>query len=92
MVQRLFENSSVATMHMALNSRLDDTVNDHRQRLQMSGSTIEMNVDGSLNNLHPLSFVAKSGKNETFHFHGAMQQDDRDEFIKAMIRELEEHH
>ena len=92
MVQSLFENSSVAAMHAALTSRLDNTVNDHKQRLQLSDNTIEMNVDGSLNNLHPLSFVAKSGKNDTFHFHGAMQQDDRDEFIKAMVKELEEHH
>ena len=92
MVQRLFENSPVAAMHTVFKEKLNDTVNDHRNRLQILDNTIEMNVDGSLNNLHPLTFVAKSGKNDTFHFNGALQQDDREEFIKVMVKELEEHH
>ena len=76
MLQWLFENSPVAAMHIVFKEKLNNTVNDHRNRLQMLDNTIKMNVDDSLNNLHPLSFVAKSGKNDTFHFHGAMQQDD----------------
>ena len=28
----------------------------------------------------------KTGKNNKFHFHEAMQQPDRDEFIKAMAK------
>ena len=35
--------------------------------------------------------MTKNAKNDVFHFHQAMQQDDRDEFIKAMVKELEDH-
>ena len=42
--------------------------------------------------MHPMSFVAKSGKNDTFHIDDAMQQDNQGEFIKAMVKELDQHH
>ena len=58
----------------------------------MMHETVELNIDGSINFMHPMSFVAKSGKNDTFHFHDAMRQDDRGEFIKAMVKELDQHH
>jgi len=53
---------------------------------------VELNVDGSLNFIHPMALAAKTGANDTFYFHQAMQQEDRAEFIKAMVKELEDHH
>ena len=42
--------------------------------------------------MHPLSLAIVSGKNDTFHFHDAMHQPDREQFIEAMIKELNDHH
>ena len=36
--------------------------------------------------------ATSSGKNDTYHFHDAMRQPDCEEFIKAMIKELKDHH
>ena len=51
-----------------------------------------MNVDSSYNFTHLLSLAVRSGSNVTFHFHDAMKQPDRNEFIKAMVKELKDHH
>ena len=52
---------------------------------------MKLNIDGSMNFMHPLSLATKTGKNDTFHFHQAMQQEDREDFIRAMVKELEDH-
>ena len=75
-------------MKHIVNSR----VREHADRLMLYPQTVEMNVDGSINNMHPLCMATSSGKNDTYHFHDAMQQPDREEFIKAMIKELKDHH
>jgi len=36
--------------------------------------------------------MATSGKNDTFYFHDAMKEPDRDQFIMAMTKELKDHH
>ena len=65
---------------------------DHKKQMMMADGAIEMNVDGSINYMHPMCFVTKSGKNNTFHFHGAMTQDDFNDFIKVMVNNLDGHH
>ena len=57
----------------------------------MYQESVELNVDGSLNFVHPLSLTIVSGENDTFHFHDAMEQPDREQFIEAMIKELNDH-
>ena len=52
---------------------------------------VQLNVDGSTNYLHPLSLITKNNNNDTFYFHQAMEQDDYDDFIQAMIKNLEDH-
>ena len=52
---------------------------------------VQLNVDGSINYMHPFSFEAQTAGNNVFHFHQDMQEDDREGFIKAMIKELEDH-
>ena len=49
-------------------------------------------MDGSLNHVHPLSLTIVSGKNNTFYVHDVMKQPDREQFIQAMIKELNDHH
>ena len=44
-----------------------------------------------MNLMHPLSLATKPGKNDSFHFHQTMQQEDREDFIRAMVKELEDH-
>ena len=71
---------------------MKNRVSKHADRLMMYPQIVEMNVDGSINNMHPLCMVNSSGKNDTYHFHDAMRQPDREEFIKAMVKELKDHH
>ena len=71
---------------------ISSRVREHADRLMLYPQTVEINVDGSINNMHPLCMATSSGKNDTYHFHDAMQQPDREEFIKAMIKELKDHH
>ena len=72
----------VKTTYNALRAKVSKEVDEHVKRLQMSDNTVELNVDGSLNYIHPMALTAKTGANATFHFHQAMQQPDRAEFIK----------
>ena len=50
-----------------------------------------MNVDSTYNYIHRLSFATSKGDNEIYYFHQAMQQDDREDFIDAMIKEIDDH-
>ena len=52
---------------------------------------VELQVDGSVDFMYPLCLVDKTVKNDTFHYHQAMQPDDRDEFIKAMQKDLHDY-
>ena len=41
---------------------------------------------------HPLTFAIELVSNDQFHFHQAMNKEpDRDEFIKAMLKEIQGH-
>ena len=50
-----------------------------------------MNADSTYNYIHPLSFATSKGDNETYYFHQAMQQDDREDYVDAMIKEIDDH-
>ena len=52
---------------------------------------INLNADTTVNHLHPFSFTASREGNETFHYHQAKQLDYRPEFVKEMIKELEDY-
>ena len=80
------------TIYGAFRAELHKRVDDHAHRLMMYQESVNLNVDGSINHVHPLSLAIVSGKNDTFHFHDAMQQPDREQFIEAMIKELNDHH
>ena len=51
---------------------------------------VRLNVNGSTNYQHPCAFATQAENNECFHFHQAMQEEDCDEFIKAMQKELKD--
>lgn len=52
---------------------------------------VQLNVDGSINFMHPLSLATQTAGNDVFYFYQAMQEDDREDFIKAMIKEFDDH-
>ena len=91
-VNSLMGYSLVGQFYTDIKTTMKEKIKNHEQEFAMMHETVELNVDGSINSMHPMSFVAKSGKNDTFHFHDAMRQDDRGEFIKAMVKELDQHH
>ena len=44
-------------------------------------TAVQLNVDGSLNSVHPLTFATQTSGNEVYHFHQAMQEPDSAQFI-----------
>ena len=47
-------------------------------------------TDGTLNYPYPLTLTAQAADTETFHYTTTMQQPDREQFILAMIKEIED--
>ena len=47
-------------------------------------------TDGTLNYPYPLALAAQAADTETFHYAMAMQQPDREQFILAMMKEMED--
>lgn len=47
--------------------------------------------DGTLNHIHNYAFATEIASNEVFTFTQAMRQEDRGEFIKAMMKEVQDH-
>lgn len=72
-------------------ARLDHKIITYQSKLMHYDEAVELNVDGSVNHTHPLSFATTTANNEAYHFHQAMQEDDREQFIEAMLKELEDH-
>ena len=52
---------------------------------------INMNNDGTFNDIHPLSNIAKNESNDTFYLHQAMKLPDAEKFIEAMENEILDH-
>ena len=85
-------NEHNSNYYVAFKSQLTERIESHQAKLLHYDTAVELNVDGSYNNLHPLAFAAQTVNNGVYYFHQAMQQDDRDDFIQAMIKELQDHH
>jgi hypothetical protein len=47
--------------------------------------------DATYNNFHPFAYAASLADADTMHLAEAMQQTDRDEFVKAMEKEIADH-
>ena len=60
-------------------------------RLTYHAEIINLNANATYNYLHPLSFAVKNGDNEVYYLHEAMRQDDYEDFIRAMVKEIEDH-
>ena len=52
---------------------------------------INLNADATYSYMHPLSYATKNGDNEVYYLYTAMQQEDREDFIIAMQKEVEDH-
>ena len=77
--------------YVSFKSRLQHKIMTHQAKIMHYDEAVELNVDGSVNHTHPLSFATTTANNEAYHFHQAMQEDDRELFIEAMLKELEDH-
>ncbi len=78
--------------YVAFKSSLVASAQSHQARLQFSDQAMDLNCDGSINSMHPLSYATQSVDNESYHFHEAMKQPDREDFLRAMEKELDDHH
>ena len=50
-----------------------------------------MNADGTFNDIHPLSNIAKNDSNDVFYLHQAMKLPDAEKFIEAMEKKIADH-
>ena len=52
---------------------------------------INNHFDGTLNYINPLAYVTETSDNETYTFRDMLCQEDKNEFIMAMIKEIKDH-
>ena len=52
---------------------------------------VQLNVQGSMNRMHPLSFATQTASNEAYFSHQAMQQDNREAFLQGMKDKIKAH-
>jgi hypothetical protein len=48
-------------------------------------------IDGTLNSLHPMAFLAGKENNESYTFSQMLKQPDRADFVQAMMKEVSDH-
>jgi hypothetical protein len=78
--------------YVSFKTNIKKKIHSHQAKSMFYDEAVQLNVDGSINYMHPLSFATQTAGNEVFYFHQAMQEDDREEFVAAMIKELDDHH
>ena len=83
-------SGTVASSYLSVKKDLDYKLTSYQARMINYKEVVDLNADGSLNQLHPLSLISNQA-NEAFHFHQAMQEDDREQFVESMIKELNDH-
>ena len=54
-------------------------------------NVINMNSDGTFNDIHPLSNIAQNDSNDVYYLHQAMKLPDAEKFIEAMEKEILDH-
>ena len=52
---------------------------------------VQLNADSTYNHVDPLLFATSASDNEVYYFEQAMQQDDAEQFLEAMIQEIDDH-
>ena len=60
-------------------------------RLRHHFEVVQLNADSTYNHVDPMSFAASVSDNEVYYFEQAMQQDDAEQFLQAMIKEIDDH-
>ena len=61
------------------------------QKIILHSERINTNFDGTLNYFHPVALLASMGDNDTYSFKEMLKQEDKNDFIKAMIKEIDDH-
>ena len=77
--------------YVAYKTSIEHKLESFQAKQQYYQEAVSLNIDGSINCLHPLSLATQTAGNEVFHFHQAMKQPDQMEFIKAMETEIKAH-
>ena len=52
---------------------------------------IQKHFDGTLNYMNPLTYVTEKSDNETYTFREMLCQEDKNQFIMAMNKEIKDH-
>ena len=61
------------------------------QKVVLHAEKFTSNFDGTLNSFHHAALMAAPGDNDTYTFKNMLQEDDKNEFISAMMKEIKDH-
>ena len=61
------------------------------QKTLLYAEKVASNFDGTLNSFHHVALMTAAGDNDTYTFKNMIQQDDKNEVITAMIKEIADH-
>ena len=61
------------------------------QKVVLHAEKLTSNFYGTLNSFHHAALMTASGDNDTYTFKNMLQEDDKNEFISAMMKEIKDH-
>jgi hypothetical protein len=61
------------------------------QKVVLHSNRVNAHFDGTINKLHHAALMVDSGDNDTYHLKDMLKQDDRSDFITAMVKEVADH-
>ena len=60
-------------------------------KISLYAEKVNMHLDGTLNHIHHAALMTTSPDNDTYTYKTILQQEDRNEFVKAMMKEIVDH-
>ena len=57
-------------------------------KIVLHAEKVNMHLDGTLNYIHHAALMTQSPDNDTYTYKTMLQQEDRNEFVKAMMKEI----
>ena len=60
-------------------------------KIVLHAEKVNMHLDGTLNYIHHAALMTTSPDNDTYTYKSMLQQEDKNEFVKAMMKEIVDH-
>ena len=83
--------SMICLTSFTLLSLSSDKISLYATKVVQQTHLINQHFDGTLNYINPLAYYTENSENESYTFKQMLQQDDKNEFIQAMLKEIQDH-